>query len=228
MAARFYRFVLLALALFQTSTAWASPTPMHDFSNIPLPETLSVAEVQQAMITAGRKRGWVITPAPDGTLDAHISVRTHKVAASIVTVPGHYAILYRNSVNLQYAPNPVNPDRPLIHAAYNRWVRNLTMDIKEELARRQSTEQTQSGATAIPLATQVVTPPQVHAVPVPAAYPQAAWPSTSAVAPAPAPAPVMRVECGTGTIRVAKPDGGWICERDDLPQFRPATTTSRR
>jgi hypothetical protein len=226
MLARFYRCVVLALALFQTSMAWGS-TPMNDFSNIALPETLSVAEAQEAMMAAGLKRGWVITPAPDGTLDAHITVRTHQVSASIVTMPGRYAIVYRDSVNLQYAPNPVNPDRPLIHSAYNRWVRNLSMDIQEEVERRQSAAPTEFGATATPLATRVVTPPPVQAVPVPAFFPNESQVPTR-YAPAAAPVPVMRIECGMGTIRVAKPDGGWICERDDLASVRSAVGGSRR
>jgi hypothetical protein len=94
----------------------------------------SMEKVQQAMIQAGPKHNWLITRNPDGTLNAHLSVRVHTLDLTIKFHDDQYDIVYKNSTNLQYGPNPEDANRPLIHPNYTRWVKALIADFNYQFA----------------------------------------------------------------------------------------------
>ena len=86
-------------------------------------KSLSTTEIDQAIIRAGKERDWNITSNGDGTLKARLSVRTHILEVQIRVKSTSYDVVYTDSSNLGYAPNPEDPGRPLIHPAYNKWCR---------------------------------------------------------------------------------------------------------
>lgn len=133
-------FVLSALLAATAPTQAARPSkPMTLFVENPIStasgKTPSRAEIDQAIIRAGKERDWVITSDGDGTLKARLLVRTHTLDVLIRVDGARYDIVYADSKNLGYAPNAEDPSRPLIHPAYNKWVQNLVTDISREFNR---------------------------------------------------------------------------------------------
>lgn len=131
---------LAALSFCQAATAARPSKPMDTFENLPIQTTsgkaLTRAQIQAAIIQAGKQRDWIIKPAADGTLAAHIDVRQHSVDLAIRFDTNKYDIQYKNSTNLGYEINKADATRPLIHPSYNKWVHNLVSDINKEFHRQ--------------------------------------------------------------------------------------------
>lgn len=88
----------------------------------------------QALKRAGAQRNWVMTPNADGTVRAHLAVRTHTLDVLIrFDGASTFDVSYLDSGNLGYQANPEDPQRPLIHPQYNNWVKNLVGDIRREI-----------------------------------------------------------------------------------------------
>ncbi|THF62492.1 hypothetical protein [Pseudothauera rhizosphaerae] len=136
--------ILMALAAtltIGTAAHAARPSqPMELFLGNPIETTsgkpLSAVEAEQAMTRAGAARGWKITRNADGTLNAHLPIRKHTLDVTIRIDGRQYDIVYRDSAVLGYAPNPDDPERPLIHPSYNKWVKTLVSDFTLEFARQ--------------------------------------------------------------------------------------------
>jgi len=62
-----------------------------------------------------------------GHLEAQILVRSHEAKVDIFYDEAMYSIIYKDSVNLKY-------DNGLIHKNYNKWIRNLDIDIQRTLS----------------------------------------------------------------------------------------------
>ena len=75
----------------------------------------------------GHRRGWIIKDAGEGRLRASYHARTHMAAVAIVYNEQTFSIEYLDSNRLGY-------DGQSIHRNYNRWVRNLELDILRNLA----------------------------------------------------------------------------------------------
>ncbi|OZI58447.1 hypothetical protein [Bordetella genomosp. 1] len=141
MNAALLRTVLALAALlcaFNAAHAARPSVPMDSFvgnrietasGKPPSPE-----QIQVALKRAGMVRDWVVTPNADGTYRAHLTIRKHTLDVQIRVADGTFDITYLASTNLGYGPNREDAARPLIHPAYNTWVKNLVGDIRREFA----------------------------------------------------------------------------------------------
>ncbi|MBO0212266.1 hypothetical protein J0676_02015 [Vibrio sp. Vb2880] len=101
--------------------------PILNVENTPVAYNLQSEQVKLAITQAAIQRGWIISEVEPGVLDAKITVRSHFAEIHIPYNEKYYAILYVRSENLK-------ADGDSIHRNYNRWVNNLNVDIKKQLA----------------------------------------------------------------------------------------------
>lgn len=122
---------ILAVWLFLVSLAAAcsSAKPVYNVESAPLdtPSTATMEDIQNAIIRAGAVRGWQMRPHGDGHLVATLSVRSHFAAADIYFDEQTYSIIYQQSDNLDF-------DGTSIHDNYNKWIKTLQNDIKNQTA----------------------------------------------------------------------------------------------
>ncbi len=105
--------------------------PIMDLNDRTIPqtqagETLSLEQVQAAIMKGSIQKGWVPSVVKPGLVEASIQVRTHQAVVSIPYTQGDYDIIYKSSQNLDESDGK-------IHRNYNRWVVNLSASIQEEL-----------------------------------------------------------------------------------------------
>ena len=84
--------------------------------------SLSMRQIEKAIIRAGAQRGWVIQRSGPGHLIARVDIRTHTAVVDITYSRQSFSITYNSSENLNYRKGN-------IHRNYNRWVNNLRADI---------------------------------------------------------------------------------------------------
>lgn len=119
--------LLLALLLLGGCTS----KPVLDLEEQLVPtsfsgEPLALSTVEQSILSASRKRGWIAKVVAPGLIEAQISVRNHGASVQIPFNQDSYAIRYKNSENLDF-------DDGSIHRNYNKWVANLAKSIRQEL-----------------------------------------------------------------------------------------------
>lgn len=128
----------LMFALIGGAQAARLGQPMELFLNNPIQIVSGAkptkAQIESTVIKAGIARGWIITRNQDGTLNAHLAVRQHTLDVIITLKDNKFDIVYKDSTNLRYAPNPADPARPLIHPSDSKWVKSLIFDIQQNLA----------------------------------------------------------------------------------------------
>jgi hypothetical protein len=90
-------------------------------------DVLPLEQVETAIMTAARKRGWVPGVVEPGLIEATLVVRSHRAVINIHYTRDSYDIAYQDSENLNYK-------RGKIHRNYNRWVANLDKSIQKELS----------------------------------------------------------------------------------------------
>lgn len=101
--------------------------PVMNVEDTPVTYNLQSKQVKMAIMQAATNRGWMVTEANPGELIAKLHVRSHYAEVKIPFNAKYYSILYLNSVNLKASDGK-------IHRNYNRWVNNLNVDIKRQLA----------------------------------------------------------------------------------------------
>ncbi|WP_038173279.1 MULTISPECIES: hypothetical protein [Vibrio] len=101
--------------------------PVMNVEDTPVTYNLQSKQVKMAIMQAATKRGWIVTEVNPGELLAKLQVRSHYAEVKIPFNDKYYSILYLNSVNLKSSDGK-------IHRNYNRWVNNLNVDIKRQLA----------------------------------------------------------------------------------------------
>lgn len=131
--------VLFTLSAGGTAFSAQAARAMEPFLNTPI-ETgssrpMSRGDIETAMIRAGMERDWRITRNADGTLNAHLSVRTHTLDVTIRIHEDQYDFIYRDSTNLDYKRDEQDRSQSRIHPAYNRWLKNLQLDFRKEFSR---------------------------------------------------------------------------------------------
>lgn len=122
---RILAFSLLAFLVGCTSQ------PLQNVENMAIPEHSNgnqptLAQIEQAVVSAAAKRGWIPNAVKPGLVTAKIDVRQHSAHVEIPYSRAAFSIHYKDSENLDYR-------RGSIHRNYNRWVANLAQDIKREL-----------------------------------------------------------------------------------------------
>ena len=113
----------------------ASPVPMEVFEGIKVEEAtgkpVTAEQVQRAILTAARARGWEAQEGFRGQIAARIVVRGRfRVRVDIPYSAHEFSIKYVSSENLDYRPTPAGAQ---IHRNYNKWVATLVNDIKGRL-----------------------------------------------------------------------------------------------
>jgi len=127
---------LLTAALLVTLLLLAGCKTAHilTINNAPIPNApsgnLTMAEVGNAIIKAGKGIGWEMHPKSTGCIIGTRYFRTHQAAVNILYSRQDYTIEYRSSVNLKY-------DGTNIHRNYNEWVTYLSQAIDAALASAQ-------------------------------------------------------------------------------------------
>ena len=91
----------------------------------PIPAGFSMDQIGSAIVT-GVQRGWKAHVVDPGHIEARLVVRTHVAVVDIHYNDSAYSITYKQSDNLDYKAGK-------IHRNYNRWVRNLDLDLQQSL-----------------------------------------------------------------------------------------------
>lgn len=101
--------------------------PIYNVQSAPIVgpggKTLSMTEVQQAIMRAGTQLGWQMQPEGPGRISGRLALRTHLAVVDIEHDTKSYSIKYRDSTNLQAGDG-------MIHRNYNGWIQNLEKAIR--------------------------------------------------------------------------------------------------
>lgn len=89
---------------------------------------LSLEQVQKAIIDAGIKQTWIMTPVKPGEMLGEYNVQSHQIHVTIPYTTKNYSILYKDSSNLRY-----DPVKRTIHVNYQKWIERLDNEIKARL-----------------------------------------------------------------------------------------------
>ena len=118
--------LLLMVSLVGTPPAHARSEPVMNVSSSPVPAGLSGTQVEKGIILGGSERGWIISRIDEGHLLGTLKLRRHVAVVDIRWTPSSYSITYKDSQNLKHRDG-------VIHRNYNKWVRNLDLDIQRAL-----------------------------------------------------------------------------------------------
>jgi hypothetical protein len=86
-------------------------------------------QVQKAIIDAGIKQTWIMTPVKPGEMLGEYNVQSHQIHVTIPYTTKSYSILYKDSSNLRY-----DPVKRTIHVNYQKWIERLDNEIKARLS----------------------------------------------------------------------------------------------
>lgn len=118
---------ILAAAAIVVCVGCATTQPVNNIVAAPFTypqgKSLTMTEVQRAIINAGTGLGWVMQPTSPGKMNGRLSVRTHVAEIEIEHDTKTYSIKYRDSQNLGAGDG-------MIHRQYNNWVINLDKAIQ--------------------------------------------------------------------------------------------------
>lgn len=97
--------------------------------------SLSLRDVQNAIIRAGATRGWTFEEQAAGHLVGKVTVRgKHYAEVDVLFDQNTFSINYRNSRNLNYSA-----ENRAIHPNYNSWVNLLQQSIQTEVTTLKAT-----------------------------------------------------------------------------------------
>lgn len=120
---KYFVLIFLSLALMGCSQL----QPIMAVENAEVTFNLPVSSVKKAILEAGAQRDWIMTETSPGIIRGDLSVRSHKAVIEITFNDKAYSINYVNSENLKYSDGK-------IHRNYNRWINNLSLDIRKKLS----------------------------------------------------------------------------------------------
>jgi hypothetical protein len=89
---------------------------------------LTLDQIQKAIIDAGIKQTWIMTPIKPGEMLGEYNVQSHQIHVLIPYTTKNYSILYKDSSNLRY-----DPVKRTIHVNYAKWIERLDNEIKARL-----------------------------------------------------------------------------------------------
>jgi len=121
------RIVSMLLTAAAFALAGCATKPIYNVHNAPIVvssgKTLSMSEVQLAIVRAGTQLGWQMQPEAPGRITGRLALRTHAAVVDIEHDTRSYSIKYRDSTNL-------NAGDGMIHSNYNGWIQNLEKAIR--------------------------------------------------------------------------------------------------
>lgn len=106
-----------------------------NFEREPVPASVdgtayTLKEVEQAILTACRNKGWSAAVVTSGEIEASITIRSrHRAKIAIMYSTSQYSIQYVDSSGLGYENGSIHPN-------YNHWIARLDAEIKKELGLR--------------------------------------------------------------------------------------------
>ena len=92
-------------------------------------KSLTLEQVQKAIIDAGIKQTWIMTPIKPGEMLGEFNIQSHQIHVLIPYTTSNYSILYKDSSNLRY-----DPVKRTIHVNYAKWIERLDNEIKSRLS----------------------------------------------------------------------------------------------
>jgi hypothetical protein len=92
-------------------------------------KSLTLEQVQKAIIDAGIKETWIMTVVKPGEILGEYNVQSHQIHVTIPYSPERYSILYKDSSDLRY-----DPAKRTIHVNYAKWIERLDNEIKARLS----------------------------------------------------------------------------------------------
>lgn len=126
---KLWRVVILSLG-FAVLAAGCRMAPIMNIVDSPVQtytnKSVSVADVEKAIVRAGSALGWRMRPVKPGLIEGTLSLREHVAVVEIPYTAKSYSIQYKDSTNLKY-------DGSQIHPNYNGWVQNLDKGIRTQL-----------------------------------------------------------------------------------------------
>lgn len=90
---------------------------------------LTLDQVQKAIIDAGIKQTWIMTPVKPGEMLGEFNVQSHQIHVLIPYTTKNYSILYKDSSNLKY-----DEAAQTIHENYASWIQRLDGAIRSRLS----------------------------------------------------------------------------------------------
>jgi hypothetical protein len=87
----------------------------------------TAARIKAAIIHAGRTRGWTVADSEPGKVTLRYAPRTHEVVVAVRYDANGFKIEYVSSKDMNYE---IKRGKAEIHGNYNRWIRNLALDIQ--------------------------------------------------------------------------------------------------
>ncbi len=87
----------------------------------------SAARIKAAIVHAGKSRGWTVADSEPGKVTLRYAPRTHEVIVAVRYDANGFKIEYVSSKEMNYE---IKRGTPEIHGNYNRWIRNLAIDIQ--------------------------------------------------------------------------------------------------
>ncbi len=125
---------LLLAAVTAVSTAACTTSSLMNVVDRPVAVRVDgspreAEEVQAAIISACRNRGWVPRLEGESQVNCSIDVRgRHSAQIEIPFTASTFSILHGGSEGLDY-----NERKQSIHRNYNRWVANLALEVQRQL-----------------------------------------------------------------------------------------------
>lgn len=114
------------VALIMSFVVACTGQPVQQRQMTPLAEFgLSINQVEEAIQTGARAKGWRIVSIGNGEAVLDVYVRSHYAKVSVEYSATGYSINYLDSENLDY-----NARKGTIHRSYNRWVSYLDTEIR--------------------------------------------------------------------------------------------------
>jgi hypothetical protein len=122
---------ILAAAAALVVFAGCTTAPIQNVEQAPIvlasgKTSVTMAEVNNAIVRAGTRLGWQMQPQAPGRLTGRLALRTHTAIVDVEHDTKTYSIKYRDSTNLDAKDGT-------IHKNYNGWVQNLDKAIRSEL-----------------------------------------------------------------------------------------------
>lgn len=107
--------------------------PVYEVKDAPVQtaagKELTLEQVQKAIIDAGIKQTWIMTPVKLGEMLGEYNVQSHQIHVTIPYTTKNYSILYKDSSNLRY-----DAAKRTIHVNYQKWIERLDNEIKARLS----------------------------------------------------------------------------------------------
>lgn len=120
--------LLVACVLLIGGCTAMTSTGIKTIEKETITQTLTQAQVEKAILTAGAKRNWQMKVVSPGLIRGDLTVRTHQASIDIRYNEHDFSIAYVSSSGLG------DDGKGNIHRSYNKWITLLDRTIQKELS----------------------------------------------------------------------------------------------